>query len=104
MGPGGRAEEAGRTIILTTHYMEEAERLCDRVAIMDHGRVIALGTPKELIATVGGEDIVEFAVDSQDLRKAQVRREVMSMWRRVEGDSWGAVASRGRGAAPAFSE
>ncbi len=55
-------KQAGRTIILTTHYMDEAERLCDRVAIMDHGRVIALGTPKELIATVGGEDIVEFAV------------------------------------------
>jgi ABC-2 type transport system ATP-binding protein len=55
-------KQAGRTIILTTHYMEEAERLCDRVAIMDHGRVIALGTPKELIATVGGDDIVEFAV------------------------------------------
>jgi ABC-2 type transport system ATP-binding protein len=59
-----RLKQAGRTIILTTHYMEEAERLCDRVAIMDHGRVIALGTPKELIATVGGEDIVEFAVGS----------------------------------------
>ncbi len=57
-----RLKQAGRTIILTTHYMEEAERLCDRVAIMDHGRVIALGTPRELIATVGGEDIVEFAV------------------------------------------
>ncbi len=56
-------KKAGRTIILTTHYMEEAERLCDRVAIMDHGKVIAMGTPKELIATVGGEDIVEFAVD-----------------------------------------
>ncbi len=55
-------KHAGRTIILTTHYMEEAERLCDRVAIMDHGRVMAMGTPKELIATVGGEDIVEFAV------------------------------------------
>jgi len=55
-------KQAGRTIILTTHYMEEAERLCDRVAIMDHGKVIALGAPKELIATVGGEDIVEFAV------------------------------------------
>jgi ABC-2 type transport system ATP-binding protein len=55
-------KRAGRTIILTTHYMEEAERLCDRVAIMDRGKVIAMGTPKELIATVGGEDIVEFAV------------------------------------------
>ncbi len=57
-------KRSGRTIILTTHYMEEAERLCDRVAIMDHGKVIALGTPKELIATVGGEEIVEFALDS----------------------------------------
>ena len=57
-----RLKQAGRTIILTTHYMEEAERLCDRVAIMDHGRVIAQGTPKQLIATLGGEDIVEFAV------------------------------------------
>jgi ABC-2 type transport system ATP-binding protein len=57
---------AGRTIILTTHYMDEAERLCDRVAIMDHGHVIALGTPQQLIATVGGEDIVEFAVTAKD--------------------------------------
>jgi ABC-2 type transport system ATP-binding protein len=42
----------GRTIVLTTHYMEEAERLCDRVAIVDHGRIIALGTPRELIDKV----------------------------------------------------
>jgi ABC-2 type transport system ATP-binding protein len=55
-------KRAGRTIILTTHYMDEAERLCDRVAIVDHGKVIALGTPQELIASVGGEEIVEFAV------------------------------------------
>jgi ABC-2 type transport system ATP-binding protein len=59
-------KQAGRTIILTTHYMEEAERLCDRVAIMDHGKVIAQGTPQQLIATVGGEDIVEFAVSSTE--------------------------------------
>jgi ABC-2 type transport system ATP-binding protein len=42
--------------------MEEAERLCDRVAIMDHGKIIALGTPQQLIASVGAEHIVEFAV------------------------------------------
>jgi ABC-2 type transport system ATP-binding protein len=59
-------KQAGRTIILTTHYMEEAERLCDRVAIMDQGRVISLGTPQQLIASVGGEDIVEFAVSSHE--------------------------------------
>lgn len=42
----------GKTIVLTTHYMEEAERLCDRVAIVDHGHVIALGTPRDLIDSV----------------------------------------------------
>jgi ABC-2 type transport system ATP-binding protein len=63
-------KRAGRTIILTTHYMDEAERLCDRVAIMDHGRVIALGTPQQLIGTVGGEDIVEFAVSDSQVRES----------------------------------
>jgi ABC-2 type transport system ATP-binding protein len=57
-----RLKQAGRTIILTTHYMDEAERLCDRVGIMDRGRIIALGTPQQLIASLGGEHIVEFAV------------------------------------------
>jgi ABC-2 type transport system ATP-binding protein len=56
----------GRTTLLTTHYMEEAERLCDRVAIVDHGRVIALGTPRELIARLGGEHVVEFSVRSPE--------------------------------------
>jgi ABC-2 type transport system ATP-binding protein len=55
-------KQAGRTIILTTHYMDEAERLCDRVAIMDHGRIIALDSPAQLIASIGGEHIVEFAI------------------------------------------
>jgi ABC-2 type transport system ATP-binding protein len=53
----------GRTILMTTHYMEEAERLCDRVAVVDHGKVIALGTPHELIASLRGEHVVEFAVN-----------------------------------------
>jgi ABC-2 type transport system ATP-binding protein len=52
----------GRTTLLTTHYMDEAERLCDRVAIIDHGKVIALGSPAQLIARLGGEHIVEFAL------------------------------------------
>jgi ABC-2 type transport system ATP-binding protein len=52
----------GRTILLTTHYMDEAELLCDRVAIVDHGRVIALGSPRELIASLGAEQVVEFAL------------------------------------------
>jgi ABC-2 type transport system ATP-binding protein len=54
---------AGRTVLLTTHYMDEAERLCDRVAIVDAGRVIALGSPRELIASLGGEHIIEFTLD-----------------------------------------
>jgi ABC-2 type transport system ATP-binding protein len=54
--------QEGGTILLTTHYMDEAQMLCDRVAVVDHGRVIALGTPRELIASLGAEHVVEFAV------------------------------------------
>jgi ABC-2 type transport system ATP-binding protein len=56
----------GRTILLTTHYMDEAERLCDRVAIVDHGKVIALGTPRDLIASLGAEHVVEFVLAHAD--------------------------------------
>jgi ABC-2 type transport system ATP-binding protein len=57
-----RFRASGRAIVLTTHYMDEAERLADRVAIVDHGKVIARGTPGELIASLGAEAVVEFAV------------------------------------------
>ena len=52
----------GRTVVITTHYMEEAERLCDRVAIVDHGKVIALGSPRSLIASLGLQHVIEFSV------------------------------------------
>ena len=53
----------GKTILLTTHYMEEAERLCDRVAILDHGRIVAMDTPAELIHSLGDEQRIVFSVD-----------------------------------------
>lgn len=56
--------DAGRTVLLTTHYMEEAERLCDRIAIFDQGKVIAEGTPSELIRSIGGQHVIEFGVEA----------------------------------------
>jgi len=53
----------GRTIVLTTHYMDEAEKLCDRVAIVDQGKIIAQGSPAELIRSLGGDHVVEFALE-----------------------------------------
>jgi ABC-2 type transport system ATP-binding protein len=52
------------TVLLTTHYMDEAERLCDRLAIIDHGQIIAEGTPAELISRLSGHHVVEFAITS----------------------------------------
>jgi len=54
----GELHAAGQTILLTTHYMEEADRLCERVAIMDHGRILALDTPAALKRSVGADTIV----------------------------------------------
>jgi ABC-2 type transport system ATP-binding protein len=60
-----RFRGGGGTILLTTHYMEEAARLCDRVAIMDHGKIIALGTPLDLIESLGADQIIEFRVTKE---------------------------------------
>ncbi|HVI09977.1 MAG TPA: ABC transporter ATP-binding protein [Candidatus Binatia bacterium] len=55
-------QRGGGTVLLTTHYMDEAERLCDRLAIVDHGEIIAEGTPADLIERLGGHHVVEFAI------------------------------------------
>ncbi|HEX4744745.1 MAG TPA: ABC transporter ATP-binding protein [Candidatus Limnocylindria bacterium] len=59
----------GRTILLTTHYMEEADQLCDRIAIIDHGKIVALGTPAALKRTIRAEEVVrlEIGVGSDDV-------------------------------------
>jgi ABC-2 type transport system ATP-binding protein len=72
--------EQGGTVLLTTHYMDEAERLCDRVAIVDHGKVIALGTPAELIRSLQAADVIEILTEpslpDEDLRRLQGVSEV----------------------------
>src|SRR5207249_6427462 len=78
-----RFRAAGGTVLLTTHYMEEAERLCDRVAILDHGKVIALGTPRELVASLGAEHVVEVTVD--DGASSALTADVLAGLPSVEG-------------------
>jgi ABC-2 type transport system ATP-binding protein len=73
-----RFQSAGGTVLLTTHYMDEAERLCDYISIVDHGKVIASGTPPELIAGVGGHHRVEFALDRSTPASAE-------LWRTLPG-------------------
>ena len=57
-------QKNGGTVLLTTHYMDEAERLCNRLAIVDHGQIIAEGSPEDLINRLGGHHVVEFAVSN----------------------------------------
>ena len=70
-----RFQSEGRTVLITTHYMDEAEQLCDRVAIVDHGKVIALDTPAALIASLGGDQVVTFTLEesTSPVREAELR-------------------------------
>jgi ABC-2 type transport system ATP-binding protein len=63
----GELHREGQTILLTTHYMEEADQLCDRLAIIDHGRLLALGTPEELKASTGADTIVTVQAVAEQL-------------------------------------
>jgi len=98
----------GRTILLTTHYMDEAERLCDRVAVVDHGKVIALGSPSDLIRSLGGDHVVEFALDpaggdgALDLESLRGLPSVRSA--RTEGDAIQLTVAEPHVAIPALLE
>jgi ABC-2 type transport system ATP-binding protein len=97
---------AGRTILLTTHYMDEAERLCDHLAIMDHGRVIARGTPGELIASIGAEHLVELSTKGAGRALNLDRLKILDGVReaRVENDRLHIHASELHRAVPALIE
>src|SRR5207249_4732670 len=59
----GEMQDQGLTVLLTTHYMEEADQLCDRVAIIDHGRILVCDTPAALKRTVGAETVIVLTLD-----------------------------------------
>ena len=89
----------GGTVLLTTHYMDEAERLCDRLAIVDHGEIITEGTPSELIERLGGHHVVEFEASGNssdgsalDSWRGFARRRV-SAPRQWSGQPYGARAA-----------
>jgi ABC-2 type transport system ATP-binding protein len=82
----------GATVLITTHFMEEAERLCDRVAILDHGRIIALDTPENLVSQLGTGTRITFQMNKQDTAAFQPARiGAIDGVRRVEQQGEGVV-------------
>jgi ABC-2 type transport system ATP-binding protein len=93
----------GGTTVLTTHYMDEAERLCNRVAIVDHGKVISLGTPRELIASLGAGHVIEFAVNgSPDIDEAALLTLAGVKSARRAGGAWALQVSAAHETIPAL--
>ena len=93
----------GGTVLLTTHYMEEAERLCDRVAIVDHGRIIREGSPRELIATLGAAHVVEFELDRDGaLDEAALRALPAVTAVRRDADTWSLTVTEPHRVLPAL--
>ncbi len=96
-----------KTTIITTHYMDEAQRLCDRVAVIDHGNVIALGSPEELILKIGGEHIIEFNLDRSNHHQPDVPAEFFTSLpsinaARRDGDGYSLTVAEPHVALPAL--
>lgn len=93
---------SGRTIILTTHYMDEAERLCDRVAIVDHGKVMALDTPRGLIRSLGADQVVEVELAGTEPDGDVFRDTPGVLGVRHDGRTWTLQVSAAHEAVPAI--
>ncbi|MBL8864954.1 MAG: ABC transporter ATP-binding protein [Gemmataceae bacterium] len=96
----------GRTVVVTTHYMDEAERLCDRIAVIDHGKIIAEGSPRELIRQLGGEHVIEFTIiGSFDESKQNACRQLPGVESlRSEGDGYSLGVREPHAALPALMD
>ena len=98
-----KAAVPGRTVLLTTHYMAEADELCDRIAIVDHGRILALGTPDELKRRVQRESVFRLELDRLDGGAAALRRlpgVVSAAVAAGDQDDGQAIARRSRSTSP----
>lgn len=98
-------KDQGKTILLTTHYMDEAEKLCDRVGVVDHGKLIALGQPRKLIDELGGGHVLEFELDlNQDEDHEKLRQLPAATEVRKEGEQYAMVVQEVHIALPALLE
>ena len=93
----------GGTVLVTTHYMEEAERLCDRVAIVDHGHIIREGSPRALIAGLGAEHVIEFELEAAGALEEGALRALSSVTgARLHAATWSLTVSEPHRALPAL--
>ncbi len=98
-------KDQGKTILLTTHYMDEAEKLCDRVGVVDHGKLIALGQPRQLIDELGGGHVLEFELDTnQDDDHERLKQLPAATEVRKEGQFYYMVVQEVHVALPALLE
>ena len=97
-----RLRASGRSIVLTTHYMDEAERLCDRIAIVDYGKVIAIDTPRGLIRSLGAEQVVEVELgEGVEVPAGLFASTTGVLGSRIDGPVWSLQVSAAHEAVPA---
>jgi ABC-2 type transport system ATP-binding protein len=96
-------KELGMTVFLTTHYLEEADALCDRVAIIDHGRIVVIGTPQQLKSDLGGDVVTLEVRGDEDVSTLIQRVEHVKEVKKEDG-SYQIVTESGETVAPALIE